>query len=114
MKGILSALLNLVCRKVIERNPEAQAAIDAELKKLTLYHYPACPFCLRVRRVMRYLKLDIPLQDVMQSRDAHQALLKGGGMTQVPCLQIIEDDGAERWLYESADINHYLKSRFSK
>jgi glutaredoxin len=93
--------------------PEAeQRAVDARTQKLALYHFPTCPFCLKTRRVMRRLSLDIELRDAKHS-DAHRAaLIEGGGKPQVPCLLIKEADGTQRWLYESDAINAYLNQAF--
>ena len=41
-----------------------------------------------------------------------ERLVAGGGRLKVPCLQIREADGQERWLYDSKDIVSYLEGRF--
>jgi len=41
-------------------------------------------------------------------REHAQALLQGGGKTQVPCLRIEQEDGSVEWMYESNDIISYL------
>ena len=46
------------------RDPEAQAAIDAQTASLVLYQYEACQFCVRVRRVMPRHTLNIETRDV--------------------------------------------------
>ena len=93
--------------------PEAeQRAIDARTRKLALYHFPTCPFCLKSRRVMRRLSLNVELRDA-KSNDTHRAaLIAGGGKPQVPCLLIIEGDGQQTWLYESDAINAYFNREF--
>ncbi len=96
----------------VQRETAAQAAVDARTAKLTLYHFPTCPFCIKVRRVTRRLALDIALRDARNDETARTALLAGGGKPQVPCLHIAHDDGAETWLYESDAINAYLEREF--
>jgi glutaredoxin len=94
------------------RPAEAQAAVDARTAKLALYHFPTCPFCLKVRRTLRRLSLNVELRDA-RSDDGHRAaLVAGGGKAQVPCLLITDDAGQETWLYESDDINAYLTREF--
>jgi glutathione S-transferase len=75
-----------------------------------LYHFEACPFCLKVRREIKRLGLSVELRDIKRSRVFHDQLMKGGGEYQVPCLKI--PGQPEQWMYESSDINAYLNSRF--
>ena len=49
--------------KGIVRPPAEQQAVDARTRKLALYHFPTCPFCLKTRRVIRQLSLDIELRN---------------------------------------------------
>lgn len=98
--------------KGIVRSAAAQAEVDARTRALALYHFPTCPFCLKVRRVMRRLSLDIELRDA-RSVDSHRdALIAGGGKAQVPCLLITAADGTQTWLYESDAINAWLNREF--
>lgn len=98
--------------KGIVRSPEEQEAVDARTRALALYHFPTCPFCLKVRRVMRRLSLDIELRDA-KNVDAHRAaLIAGGGKAQVPCLLISGENGEQTWLYESDAINAWLNREF--
>jgi hypothetical protein len=57
VRAILGALIlffNWVFTpKSIEREASEQALINAETRKLTLYQYAACPFCVKVRRAMK-------------------------------------------------------------
>lgn len=98
----------------IERDPEAQAEVDAQTSTLALYQFRTCPFCIRVRRAIRRLALDIELRDAQFDPDAREQLLNGGGQVQVPCLRITETDGTVRWLYESDAIVEYLEQRFGE
>ncbi len=93
------------------RTPDEQAAVERAAQRLTLYHRPTCPFCIKVFIAMR--RLDVPLlrRDISQDRAARDELVAGGGRQMVPCLRIDEDAGV-RWLYESRDIIDYLEERF--
>lgn len=98
--------------KGVVRPAAAQQAVDSRTQKLALYHFPTCPFCLKTRRTMRRLSLNIELRDARHD-DAHRtALVAGGGKPQVPCLLINGDDGTQTWLYESDAINAYLNREF--
>jgi glutaredoxin len=98
--------------KAIRRAAKAQAAIDEKTNSLTLYQYKACPFCVKVRRVMKRQSLNIATRDAKRSAAAKRELIAGGGVLKVPCLRI-EDGGDVSWLYESENIIEYLESRFS-
>ena len=100
--------------KGIVRSPAEQAAVDARTRKLALYHYPTCPFCLKTRRVMQRLSLKIELRDAQHDATHRAALIAGGGKPQVPCLLITDANGQQTWLYESDAINAYLNSEFGE
>lgn len=95
------------------RQPEDQRRVDQETGKLQLYQFQACPFCIKVRREMRRLSLNIELRDAQKDATARAELLQGGGEVKVPCLKITDEQGNSRWMYESADIIRYLQERFA-
>jgi len=80
------------------------------METYTLYQFPSCPYCARVRRFLDEVGAELPLRDILQDPRAYQELKEGGGSGQVPCLRI-EVDGDVRWLYESLDIIEYLRGR---
>jgi glutathione S-transferase len=89
--------------------------VDEASRRLALYHFETCPYCIRVRRAIKRLGLQIEL------RNAHlpfyqQELSLQGGRYQTPCLRIepLEDGDGVAWLYESADIIRYLEQRFPR
>ncbi len=100
--------------KGIERPPEAQQQVDRECGKLALYQFKACPFCMKVRKEISRLSLNIELRDAQHDAQHREALLQGGGKVQTPCLKITDDQGNSRWMYESGDIIQYLQERFSQ
>lgn len=96
----------------IERDPAEQARVDEQTRAMALYHFPACPFCIKARRAMQRLSLDIELRNAQAAGPWREELQNEGGRLQVPCLRIEEDDGTVRWLYESDAIIRYLRGRF--
>jgi glutathione S-transferase len=83
------------------------------LDGLVLYHYPACPFCIRVRCAMLRYGVRVELRNIDSDSDSRALLVEQGGKQQVPCLRIEQQDGS-RWLYESAAIIAYLKLRLAQ
>ena len=116
VRAILGALIlffNWVFTpKSIKREASEQALIDAQTKKMALYQYAACPFCVKVRRSMKRNGLNIETRDAKRSEQFKEELVKGGGQLKVPCLRIEDDNGDVQWMYESGDIISYLEQRF--
>ncbi len=75
-----------------------------------LYCYNACFYCLLVRLTIWRLGLKITLKDVLSEPGNSAELIAGGGKMQVPCLRVELVDGDVRWIYESSEIIHYLKT----
>ncbi|AOU99143.1 glutaredoxin [Acidihalobacter yilgarnensis] len=99
--------------KGIDRPADVQAKIDEETRALTLYHFRSCPFCIKTRRAMKRMSLNIELRDTQHDPENREALHRGGGEIKVPCLRIEETDGEVRWMYESDAIIEYLTRRFA-
>ncbi len=98
--------------KAVERTPEEQAQVDIACQQLALYQFRTCPFCIKVRKEIARLGLNIELRDAQLDPAHKQALLEGGGKVKVPCLKITDDAGQATWLYESDEINRWLHQRF--
>ena len=77
--------------------------------KLALYYSNYCFFCQKVLMFLRGKERDLELLST-SDRENSQALMQGGGKTQVPCLRIEQMDGSVEWMYESNDIIQYLAS----
>ncbi len=92
--------------------PEKQAELDQKTASMKLYHFKQCPFCVKTRRTIRRLGLNIENRDARNDPKWNQELVIEGGKYQVPCLRVANDDGSVEWLYESSKINHYLDQRF--
>jgi len=98
--------------KAITRAPEQQASVDKATEYLALYQFRACPFCIKVRKEMARLGLNIELRDAQHDAAHREDLLNGGGAVKVPCLLITDDHGEKQWMYESGDINAWLNRQF--
>ncbi|MBT8135118.1 MAG: glutathione S-transferase N-terminal domain-containing protein [Gammaproteobacteria bacterium] len=99
--------------KPIQRSAEAQAEVDKQTENMALYHFQMCPFCVKTRRQIHRLGLNIENRDARYDEKWNQELIDEGGKYQVPCLKITREDGSVEWMYESTDINQYLEEKFS-
>ena len=102
----------LTSPKGVQRSADAQQQVDKECKSLTLYQFKTCPFCIKVRREIKRLSLNIEKHDALRNPAARADLEEGGGQIKVPCLRITDENGNHTWLYESDDIIAYLQERF--
>ncbi len=112
--SVFSKMEEFFAGEPIERTEEEQRAVDEATEKLKLYHFPTCPFCFRVRRVLKKLKLNIELRDIHQFPEYREELINNGGRSTVPSLRIQQEDGKVRWMYESSEINRFLLDRFGQ
>lgn len=106
----------LTTPKAISRNAAQQAEIDNACKQLALYQFKACPFCIKVRKEMARLGLNIEKRDAQHNANFRNELQQQGGKVTVPCLRIESKAGettSVQWLYESKDIIEYLQQRFA-
>ena len=46
-----------------QRPPDEQHQVDEATRRLSLYQFSACPYCFKVRRAIRQLRLNIELRD---------------------------------------------------
>ncbi len=99
--------------KQVERAAEVQKEVDAQTGKMALYQFQQCPFCVKTRRQIRRLSLNIETRDARNDPNWNQELINDGGKYQVPCLKITSDDGSVEWLYESTEINQMLDKQFA-
>ncbi len=99
--------------KGVLRSAEAQREVDTACANLTLYHFPTCPFCIKVRHEMARLSLPIELRNALNDSGSRAELEQGGGKIQTPCLRIADAQGGMQWMYESEEIKRYLQQRFS-
>jgi len=97
----------------MQRSVDAQTEVDQQTQSLVLYQFKQCPFCVKTRRQIHRLGLNIEKRDARNDAKWNQELVNEGGKYQVPCLKITEDDGVVEWLYESTEINQYLDKKFT-
>lgn len=103
----------LTTPKGMVRTPQDQQSVDEQTRNLVLYQFKTCPFCIKVRREIARLSLNIELRDAQHDEKNRADLLQGGGSLQVPCLKITDAQGQVQWMYESGDINAHLHKRFA-
>lgn len=112
--GYIFVVLDLLTRGFpAKRTQEEQAQLTKDTAHLTLYHFRACPFCIKVRRAMYKLALPINKKSVTSGSPFRAELEAGGGRIKVPCLRIDNADGTSQWLYESNDIIAYLRQHYA-
>lgn len=89
-----------------EYSPPPGIPAPDQTRKLVLYKFDTCPYCIRVMRKINQLGIEgIEYEDTRRDPSARQRLLQQTGRTQVPCLFI---DGVP--LFESLDINEWLEA----
>ena len=98
--------------KSIQRSEQEQSNVDNAVSLMSLYQFYACPFCIKARRSIRRLNLPMEYRNAQVPGPVRDDLQQQGGRIKVPCLRI-EDEGEDRWLYESDDIIAYLNRRFA-
>ena len=88
--------------KAMSHSAEIQQQLNKQTEGLTLYQYKTCPFCIKVRKQIYGLSLNV--DKVNAKQQAHkQQLQQQGGQVKVPCLHI-QKQGQSQWLYESSAI----------
>ena len=92
--------------------PQRQAELDAATSNFKLYQFKQCPFCVKTRRTIRRLGLNIETRDARNDPQWNSELINQGGKYKVPCLRIAKDDGSIEWIYESDNIIGFLDQRF--
>ena len=108
----IAAVDKLTRPAAMARSPEQQAQVNAQTANMTLYQFKACPFCIKARRAIHKLGLNIQTVDAMNDAQARNELQQLGGKVQVPCLRIQEEGQDDIWMYESGDIIQYLQKKF--
>lgn len=96
----------------LKRSADEQKTAQEKANKLSLYQFYACPFCVKTRRTIHALNIDIEYRDAKNNEAFRQELLEKGGEIKVPCLKI-ENAEETKWLYESSDIINYLNQQFA-
>lgn len=73
-----------------------------------LYAGTYCPFCKKVESFLNENNIMDKVEVIYIDKvdGAAQELVKGGGKSQIPCL-----NHGDAWLYESSDIIDYLEEK---
>lgn len=95
------------------RTEDEQRRVVEETQHMTLYHFFACPFCVKTRRAMYKLNLPIGKKSAANGSEYRQELAQGGGRIQVPCLRVSHADGEDQWIYDSKAIISFLQEKFN-
>jgi glutaredoxin len=107
--GKIIISIDLITRSTpIKRDTVTQEKINTLSKQFSLYHFNACPFCVKVRRHLHHKALNIELRDAKNNLEHKQTLIEEGGRHKVPCLRIQQKNSQVTWLYESTAIIAYL------
>ena len=91
---------------------ERRTELDTITSTMKMYQFKQCPFCVKTRRNIRRLGLNIELRDARNDPKWNSELISEGGKYQVPCLRLVNDDGSSEWMYGSEKIISYLDQRF--
>ena len=112
--GSIILFLNWVLPpRAMKRDSDTQKLVDSQTENFKLYQFHACPFCVKVRRAMKRMSLNIELRDAKNNQDIKSELVTEGGRHKVPCLRIENNDGSINWLYESSEIVSFLTEKFN-
>jgi glutaredoxin len=113
--GQLIVFLDWITRpKKPVHTPERKAELDAATANMALYQFKLCPFCVKTRRKVRKLGLEIETRDARNDPKWNAELVNEGGKYQVPCLRVAEENGDVKWIYESSEITDYLDRKFAQ
>ncbi len=96
--------------KRVQRSTADQELAQNAVAGHSLYQLYACPFCVKTRRALHRLNVDVEIRDINRDPAHRTALEDGGGRVKVPCLRIQNGDQVQ-WMYESNDIIEYLEQR---
>ena len=77
--------------------------------QLELYYFDACPFCVRVLKVIKSHNIKVEYKDIYEDTNHLQKLTYITGKKTVPCLFI---DGVP--MHESLDIIAWLEKNLDK
>lgn len=109
--GLIIVFFDSVTRpKATKRAQAEQDQAQQNVEGHSLYQLYACPFCVKTRRALHRLNVDLDIRDINKDPKHRADLENGGGCIKVPCLRI-EKDGKVEWMYESNDIIQYLEQR---
>jgi glutaredoxin len=111
--GLIIVFVDWVSRpKAAQRSAEEQVKAQTAVSGISLYQFFACPFCVKTRRAIHALNVNIESRDINKNLHFRTELQENAGKVKVPCLRIEENDEV-RWMYESNDIIEFIQNRVS-
>jgi len=108
--GLIIVFADWISRpKALQRSEQQQLKAQEAVSGMSLYQFYACPFCVKTRRAVHRLNVELEVRDINTHSIHRDELEQGGGRIKVPCLRI-EDGGKVTWMYESNDIIRHLEN----
>ena len=96
----------------IKRTSTQQKKTDEQTANIELYQFFGCPFCIKTRRMIKRLNLNIVTRNAQTiGSEFRDEMQRETGKVQVPCLKITNGDEVQ-WMFESNDISTYLNKHF--
>ncbi|QKQ24333.1 glutathione S-transferase N-terminal domain-containing protein [Candidatus Ruthia endofausta] len=110
--AIIAFISWLIPVSKIKRTSEQQQKADKKTVSIELYQFFACPFCIKIRRVIRRLNLNIVTRNTQTiGSEFRDEMQQETGKVQVPCLKITNGNEVQ-WMFESDEISAYLNKHF--
>lgn len=110
--AIIAFISWLIPTSKIKRASIQQKKVDEQTVNIELYQFFGCPFCIKTRRTIRRLNLNIVTRNAQTiGSEFRDEMQRETGKIQVPCLKITNDDEVQ-WMFESSDIGTYLNKHF--
>jgi len=80
----------------------------------TLYQFEECPYCAKVRVKLEEKKISYEKVNVPRNREdgLRKLLAEKSGVFTVPVLKVVDENGAEKYIGESAVILKFLEGNF--
>jgi glutaredoxin len=112
--GLIIVFVDWISRpKAAQRSAEEQVKAQAAVSEISLYQFFACPFCVKTRRAIHALNVDVESRDINKNLHFRTELQESAGKVKVPCLRIEENDEV-RWMYESNDIIEFIQNKVNE
>jgi glutaredoxin len=112
--GLIIVFIDWITRpKATQRSDHEQAKAQTAVTGISLYQFFACPFCVKTRRAIHALNVNIESRDINKDLNFRTELQENAGKVKVPCLRI-EENNEVRWMYESNDIIEFIQNKVSQ
>lgn len=109
--GLIIVFIDWLTRpKKTIRSEADQNIAQTAMQGVSLYQFYACPFCVKTRRAIHQLNVDVETRDINKNPAHREQLEQATGKVKVPCLRI-EDGDNVKWMHESDKIINFLQMR---